>query len=328
MKKDAIGIIDTGSNTVLGVIFRWDSEKNCYRCFSLEDGLTVHAGLIRYVENGVMSADGLKQLGEALCQIHTFFVFFFVCPEDVRCFATASLRGVTNFSEAAEVAENWGYQLELLSGEEEAACDFEGMLQEMGWMEQAGASFPEQGVALDMGGGSGQLLCFTSRKQKKLADFRSMPIGCLAVKKRLVSGDGSAPSEQELQEIDGFIRSQIEQIPMIAALPETASADAPAFFVMGGTVKTIVRLFERLGWSVTDPNCPGSVTLQAEDLQKSLEYFRSPDGIAMVSRYETGRRETLVTGIQILLSICRRIGARQMTVLQSGVREGYVLRHC
>ena len=328
MRKDAIGIIDTGSNTVLGVIFRWDNKKNCYRCFSLDDGLTVHAGLIRYVQDSVMSAEGLRVLESALGQIRAFFAEHDVQPADVKCFATASLRGVTNFNEAAEVAENIGYHLELLSGEEEAACDFEGMLQEMDWLEQDGASFPEQGVALDMGGGSGQLLCFTSRKDKTLADFRSMPIGCLAVKKRLVSGDGSAPSDAELQEINSFIRSQIEQIPMIASLSETALENAPAFFVMGGTVKAIVRLFERLGWPVSDPSCPGSVTLQAEDLQKSLAYFRSADGIAMVQKYEAGRRETLVTGIQILLSICQRVGASQMTVLQSGVREGYVLRHC
>ena len=328
MEKEAIGIIDTGSNTVLGVIFRWDSEKDCYRCFSLADGLTVHAGLIRYVDHGVMSAEGLRVLGDALDQIDAFFGEHGVCPEDVRCFATASLRGVSNFAEAAEVAAERGYRMELLSGEEEAACDFEGMLQEMDWLEQAGASFPEQGVALDMGGGSGQLLCFTSRKEKTLADFRSMPIGCLAVKKRLVSGDGSAPSDLELQQIDGFIREQIEQIPMIAGLSADSLQPAPAFFVMGGTVKAIVRLFERMGWPVTSPDCPGSVTLQAEDLQKGLDFFRSSEGRQLVERYESGRRETLVTGIQILLSICRRVGAGQMTVLQSGVREGYVLRHC
>lgn len=328
MKKEAIGIIDTGSNTVLGVIFRWDSKKNCYRCFSLDDGLTVHAGLIRYVQDGVLSDEGLRVLGDALSQIRAFFAEHGVFPEEVKCFATASLRGVTNFDKAAEAAGNFGYRLELLSGEEEAACDFEGMLQEMDWLEEAGASFPDMGAALDMGGGSGQLLCFTSRKDKTLADFRSMPIGCLAVKKRLVSGDGSAPSDEELQQIDGFIRSQIEQIPMIASLPETVSEDAPAFFVMGGTVKAIVRLFDRLGWQVTTPACPGSVTLQADDLKKSLGYFRSSEGLAVVEKYEPGRRETLVTGIRILLTICRRIGANQLTVLQSGVREGYVLRHC
>ena len=125
MRKDAIGIIDTGSNTVLGVIFRWDNKKNCYRCFSLDDGLTVHAGLIRYVQDGVMSAEGLRVLESALGQIRVFFAEHDVQPADVKCFATASLRGVTNFNAAAEVAENIGYHLELLSGEEEAACDFE-----------------------------------------------------------------------------------------------------------------------------------------------------------------------------------------------------------
>ena len=46
---DKIGIVDTGSNTILGVVFRWDERRKSYRCFSLSDGLTVHAGLLRYV---------------------------------------------------------------------------------------------------------------------------------------------------------------------------------------------------------------------------------------------------------------------------------------
>ena len=128
-----VGVIDAGSNTVLGVVFRWDGEKESYRCFSLKDSLTVHAGLIRYVEAGRMTEEGLSVLSDALGQIRAFFAGKGV--KTAAAFATASLRGVGNFADAAAVAARYGFSLSLLSGEEEAQCDFAGMLQEMGWLE-------------------------------------------------------------------------------------------------------------------------------------------------------------------------------------------------
>lgn len=323
-----VGVIDTGSNTVLGVVFHWDEQKNSYVCRSLADGLVIHAGLIGYVADQKLSEEGLGVLSDALRQIRIFFARWDISPEQAYCFATASLRGIENFAAAAERAAAEGFRLELLSGEEEARCDFAGMLQEMVWMEQdSDASFPEKGVALDMGGGSGQVLCFTSREREELAAFQSFPIGCLALKKRFVSGGGMTPTNAELDSIRSFVLSQIEQIPMIAALGQESEAESPAFFAMGGTVKAIVRLFDHLGWRTNHPDFPGAVSLSVEDLEQAVSYFRSAEGKELVCEREPGRRETFVTGLVTLLTICRRVGAERMTVLQSGVREGYVVRH-
>lgn len=322
-----VGIIDTGSNTVLGVVFHWDERRNSYLCRTLSDGLVIHAGLIGYVEDGKLSDKGLNVLSDALRQIGMFFAEKGVPAERVSCFATASLRGVRNFPEAAERAANEGFTLELLSGEEEAKCDFAGMLQEMAWMEQDsdGARFPESGVALDMGGGSGQVLCFTSREKEELAAFQSFPIGCLALKKRFVA-DGLMPTDAELDAVSQFVCGQIEQIPMIAGI-KPDGAEPLAFFAMGGTVKAIVRLFAYMGWETSHPDFPGADSLSADDLAKALSYFRTEDGRRVICEREPGRQETLLTGLVTLLSICRRVGADRMTVLQGGVREGYVVRH-
>lgn len=319
-----IGIIDTGSNTVLGVVFHWDEQKKSYICRSLADGFVVHAGLIGYVEDGQLTGQGLDVLSDALGQIRAFFAEKGVDNGQVHCFATASLRGIANFAEAAKRAEAEGFALELLSGEEEAQCDFAGMLQELQWMEaEAEARFPESGVALDMGGGSGQLLCFTDRTEAGLAAFSSFPIGCLALKKRFVQ-DGVHPTEAELGQVRDFVLEQIEQIPMIAALRPEA-AQKPAFFAMGGTVKAIVRLFHAIGWE-GHQDFPGAVSLSAADLERSIGYFGSAEGERLIAQREPGRKETLLTGLCTLLTICRRVGSDRMTVLQSGVREGYVVR--
>ena len=117
---DKIGIVDTGSNTILGVVLRWDERRKSYRCFSLSDGLTVHAGLLRYVSDGKLSKEGLSVLSDSLKKIRAFFERMGVPEKLVYCFATASLRGVKNFPEAKEQAAEEGFSMTLLSGEEEA----------------------------------------------------------------------------------------------------------------------------------------------------------------------------------------------------------------
>ena len=225
MERKPVGVIDIGSNTVLGVVFRWDEAKKSYRCWTLADSLTVHAGLIRYVENGRMTAEGFGVLGSALEQVKGFFAG--KGAGQTAAFATASLRGVENFPEAAAAAEKYGFTLTLLSGEEEAKCDFDGMLQEMDWLEAAGGPpFPESGVGLDLGGGSGQLLGFTSRSETGLQDFGSFPIGCLKLKRQFVSGDGASPTDAELQSVKAFTVGQMETLSTVRSIDP---ASPPAF---------------------------------------------------------------------------------------------------
>ena len=256
-------------------------------------------------------------------------------PEQrVYCFATASLRGVKNFPEAKEQAAEEGFSMTLLSGEEEARCDLAGMLQELSFLEQdqdSSIRFPEAGIAADMGGGSGQILCFSDRKKDcknpEPEGFGSFPIGCLALKKRFVSADGTAPSDRELESVRAFVQHEIESIPMIASL-DPKSEIPPAFFAMGGTVKAIVRLLEKTGKPVSSPDQPGRTFFSVETLTQAIAFFRTPAGKALIETNEPGRKETLVIGAVSLLAIARRIGAGEITVLQSGVREGFVVRHC
>lgn len=339
---DKIGIVDTGSNTILGVVFRWDERRKSYRCFSLSDGLTVHAGLLRYVSDGKLSKEGLSVLSDSLKKIRAFFERMGVSEKLVYCFATASLRGVKNFPEAKEQAAEEGFSMALLSGEEEARCDLAGMLQELSFLEQdqdSSIRFPEAGIAADMGGGSGQILCFSDRKKdckNPVSDgFGSFPIGCLALKKRFVSAsrtadgtaDETAPSDRELESVRAFVQHEIETIPMIASL-DPKSEIPPAFFAMGGTVKAIVRLLEKTGKPVSSPDQPGRTFFSVETLTQAIAFFRTPAGKALIETNEPGRKETLVIGAVSLLAIARRIGAGEITVLQSGVREGFVVRHC
>ena len=273
-------------------------------------------------------------LSDSLKKIRAFFERMGVPEKLVYCFATASLRGVKNFPEAKEQAAEEGFSMTLLSGEEEARCDLAGMLQELSFLEQdqdSSIRFPEAGIEADMGGGSGQILCFSDRKKDcknpEPDGFGSFPIGCLALKKRFVSADGTAPSDRELESVRAFVQHEIESIPMIASL-DPKSEIPPAFFAMGGTVKAIVRLLEKTGKPVSSPDQPGRTFFSVETLTQAIAFFRTPAGKALIETNEPGRKETLVIGAVSLLAIARRIGAGEITVLQSGVREGFVVRHC
>ena len=195
----------------------------------------------------------------------------------------------------------------------------------MGWLEASGGPrFPESGVGLDLGGGSGQLLGFTSRSETGLQDFGSFPIGCLKLKRQFISGDGTSPTDAELQSVKAFTVGQMETLSTVRSIDP---ASPPAFFAMGGTVKAVVRLFDTLRLPTSRPDSPGRTILRAEDLERGIRYFRSEEGRALIQKQEPGRKETLVTGLAVLSAICGRLYAPELTVLQAGVREGYVIRH-
>ena len=137
------GLIDVGSNTVRAAVFEISGSE--YRRVADEKDF---CSLIACVDDGVLSEEGVTRLCRALTRMGQF------CKEQgcdrVDCFATASLRAVRNFDEVKAKTAHTGVEMILLSGEEEALCDYAGL-------QSSGVT---TGVGIDLGGGSGQLSVF------------------------------------------------------------------------------------------------------------------------------------------------------------------------
>ena len=144
------GVIDIGSNTIRLVLYK------------LKGGVLlpmlnkkVAAGLAAYIEkDGHMTRKGIEKTVEVLYEFSQ--ALDNVNAEAVYAFATASLRNITNSKEVvAEVSDRSGFDIRVLSGDEEATFDFYGATRITG---------EPDGFIADIGGGSTELVFYNEKE--------------------------------------------------------------------------------------------------------------------------------------------------------------------
>ena len=171
-------VIDIGSNTIRLVIYA--SQEGPPRPI-LNKKYAV--GLASYVDgDNLIKREGIEVLEEVLSDIRT--ILSYIKPEAVFPFGTATLRNSANGGEiAAMIKEKYGFDVRILSGEEEAKYDYYGALQD---------GIGDSGLLVDVGGGSTELTFFENREIIKAT---SIPLGSLNSYKKWVDGLVPAPKE-------------------------------------------------------------------------------------------------------------------------------------
>ena len=137
MKKYAV--IDIGSNTVRMVVYAVEENDTFHALFSKKYTL----GLAGYVQDGVMSQEGIHRLCGVLIECRMLLSQFEM--ERSFVFATASLRNIQNTREAADqIFLMTGFSVDVISGQAEAYLDYYGVMVEAPL---------ENGLLFDIGGG-------------------------------------------------------------------------------------------------------------------------------------------------------------------------------
>lgn len=114
--------------------------------------------------------------------------------QEVFPFATASLRNINNAPEVLEaIRENCGFEVRILSGEEEAIFDYYGALQAMEM---------DKGLLTDIGGGSTELVFYQDHAIQRAT---SLPMGSLNLYQQYVKNHLIA-KKSELQQIQKEVR--------------------------------------------------------------------------------------------------------------------------
>lgn len=286
------GLIDVGSNTVRAAVFEIDGKN--YRLLADEKDF---CSLISCVNEGVLSDEGIGRLCRALIRMSSF------CREwgceRIDCFATASLRAVRNFDEVKAKTLHTGADMILLSGEEEALCDYAGL-------QSSGVT---TGIGMDMGGGSGQLFRFEDGRLQAHASF---PIGVMAMKRRF-SAD-LQPGKEDHEAIRQFVMSELESCPGLRG------GTSDVLYVMGGSVRTAALMRdELLGY--------GGDELTVSELKTLFESLSTEHGVCALQKVEADRLPTMGSGLIVLIAVCEYIGAGRLKVVKNGVREGYLWKN-
>ena len=289
------GIADVGSNTV---------RLSIYKCEGGEIRLLMNrktmAGLAGYVRHGALTPEGIEVACQTL-QGYRSLMDNLELP-DLRVFATASLRNISNTEEAVgAVMAATGLRVDVLSGREEAELSFRGAIQNAGLY---------NGLLVDLGGGSTELVAYRNRTIQSAC---SLSVGSLSLFSRHV--EKLWPDKGERRAIRRAVEDQLDQF---------APQRAPARHIcgVGGTVRAACKVANVLFGRPAEDR-----SLDRVELKEMLRRLKKPEKaeLRLLLKTVPDRIHTIIPGLLALDTIARAYGAQTITASACGVREGYLL---
>jgi exopolyphosphatase/guanosine-5'-triphosphate,3'-diphosphate pyrophosphatase len=227
----------------------------------------------------------------------------------VRVAGTSAVREAANRAELqAAVRAATGYQLDAVSGEEEAALSFAGATQDL----PAGRY-----LVCDIGGGSTELAAGTKRGGgAALEGGVSLPLGVVRMTERHRLSD--PPSAAELAAMEADIDGVLEGAPV--ALGEGAGLVGVA-----GTVTSLAAI--DLGLTGYDPkavhgSCLAPASIEA--LYRRLATMTTAER-EQLPALPPGRADVIVAGCAILTRVMARWGFPAVRVSDKDILDGLVL---
>lgn len=279
--KNMISVLDIGSNTIRLVTYE---NKKPIKNISIKSEI-----LADTVENN-LTQTGTQKLCDAINILKKE-----AQKTDISAFATFAFRQLENKEEVKrEVFEKTGVEIDILSGKEEAQCDFLGLINEIQ---------EKSGIGIDLGGGSCQLFAFSNGE----CEFcESYSIGCKKVKEEL--GVGVFPNAGEIIKIQEYVDKNMGKVPL-----------GENFYAMGGTAKATAKMYKFLKGE-------DSEELETDNLLWLIEFIKNAPEELMKSILKE-RFDNIIVGMIILMHIAKKCGAKKIWVKKCSVRDGYIIKN-
>ncbi len=197
MKSQNIALIDIGSNSIRLVIFCLD--ENSY--YKEVQNLKVVARLSNHIdEEGNLNNKGISVLLQTLQQFQEITRTYELST--IKCVATAAIRQANNQTEILkQVKETTDFTIRVLSEYEEAF---------FGYLAVINTTFLNDGITIDIGGGSTEITLF---KERKMLYYHSFPFGAITLKKEFIHNE--IPSKEEITNLKTFLKNQFQSLPWL-----------------------------------------------------------------------------------------------------------------
>lgn len=269
-----LAIIDVGSNTIRAVVYQHGAKVQ---------NESVFAGLVQYVENGTLSSLGV----EAILKAFSVLLPRILPCDRMICFATASLRGLSNSDAVIDtVREKTGVLIRLLTAAEEARYDYLGLCR---------THRLSEGIGGDLGGGSMQLYTFDTRG---LLDYCSLPLGSMRLRCDFVKD--AFPTEAEGAAIEAYVKTMLSEKPQFQNLP------FEDIYLTGGSIRAICKLWGDDG------------KIDKNAISAAIKTY-SPKTLSAAC---SDRAETILPALYTLKALLDYTNATRLLSVESGVREG------
>lgn len=230
----------------------------------------------------------------------------------IRVAATAAVRDASNRDAfAGRVRELTGSDLEVISGDREAALSFLGATDGLGAL---GSEAPPPYLVLDIGGGSTELVVGSDGPVATI----STQIGSVRLTERFVRHD--PPTVDELTALREAVHEILEQVGGSVPVDEARTLVAVA-----GTSTTVQAV--ALGLGAYDPEQIHRTRLSRADAEHVLERLAlmSTAERAALPVMAPGRADVIVAGALILVEVMRRFGFDDALVSETDILDGLVL---
>lgn len=290
-----VAIIDLGGNTVRLSIYTVESTTVFDNLLNKKETV----GLAGYIENGSMSEAGIIRAISTLNRFKSICEGFNI--HDVHVLATAPLRNIDNTNECIDrIKAHTGFDVDLLSGEAEATLDFNGAML---------VSDINDGLLIDIGGGSTELVCF---KDRSILQAISLPIGSLSGYTKFFKT--LTPGKKQIKALKSHVKDLLSVADFIKT-QHTANAVG-----VGGSIRAANKCFKRAN-NLNDNLV--LTTKQIDDLYKMIKTM-DDGGLNLVLKAAPDRIHTIISGMTILTTVLDTFDVQNLTISSYGVREGYL----
>jgi exopolyphosphatase / guanosine-5'-triphosphate,3'-diphosphate pyrophosphatase len=197
-----VAVIDLGSNSWRLVVFTFVPDAWWKHTDELYETVRIGAGL---AATGRLADDAIERGLETLTVFEHFCEASGIAAEDVHPIATSAIRDASNrdeFLQRAHAATK--LTIEVLSAQDEARY---------GYVAAINTSTLTDGVVLDIGGGSMQLIGVANRRATALTSF---PLGAVRLTEQFLPGSGPA-KKKELGRLRAHVREQLAPLDWLGS---------------------------------------------------------------------------------------------------------------
>jgi exopolyphosphatase/guanosine-5'-triphosphate,3'-diphosphate pyrophosphatase len=292
-------VIDLGSNSFRLVVFTardgwWKRTDEIYEAVRIGEGLAATGEL---GEAGMWRAQATMEVFAHFCAASG------LAAGDIDAVATSAIRDASNSATFLERAQRTsGLRVRVLSHEQEARY---------GYLAAVNSTTLADGVMLDIGGGSIQLVHVVGRHARELDSWR---LGAVRVSERFLPGDVPAKPKQ-VRAVVAHVTQELERAPWLGP-------SGRRLVGIGGTVRNLAAAAQR-DLAVPEAGVQGYV-LAREELDRLVDELasRTPAERAKLPGIKPSRGDIILGGAIVVQTVMEVGGFERLEVTEAGLREG------
>jgi exopolyphosphatase/guanosine-5'-triphosphate,3'-diphosphate pyrophosphatase len=298
-----VAVIDLGSNSWRLVVYTFSPGEWWKRTDELYETVRIGAG---EGATGRLGREAIERGLETLTVFDRFCHASGLEPEEVHAIATSAIRDAANGAEFLRAANAAiGSTIEVLSAEDEARY---------GYIAAVNTTTLTDGVVLDLGGGSMQLIRVEDRQATALTSF---PLGAVRITERFLS-DGGPAKRKDIKRVRAHVHQSLADLDWLGRAGSRLVG-------LGGSVRNLAAAAGRIAGQI-DLGVQGFV-ITAEMLDELVQRLAALPASerASISGIKPGRADIILGAALVLQSVVELGAFDGIEVTEAGLREGLFL---